>query len=291
MTRFALPALLALGLAAAPADAQTTPAEMPVAVSDSVAADSSAVVIQPDADRARELYTEGLALYRDKDYSGALAKYDESLLYGESFAASGFGRGQALYNLGRLDDARNALEAAVAMARASDAPNAREVRAAAQQWLDTVTQTIEARAANAAAEEQNRAVAAAAQEMSDKVSQATQMLSGNEITMAQATDAYALLEQARLAGYDPDLVALYYAKALNAMERGADAVPYAETALAASEGQADRSAFYIVLGKAHMGAGNEAEARAAFGSVTEGQAWHGWAQHYIGQMDSDAAGS
>ena len=292
MTRYALPALLAFGLAAAPADAQSDPAAVPVvAPVDTMVADTSAVVIQADPDRARELYAEGLALYRAKDYTGALGKYDESLLYGESFAPSGFGRGQALYGLGRLDDARNALEAAVAMARVSDAPNADQVLAASQQWLDTVTQTIESRAATAAAEEEQSRAAAEAAQTGDKVNQAIEMLSTNEITMAQATDAYALLEQARLAGYDPDLVAFYYAKALNAMERGADAVPYAQTAVDASADQADRSAFYIELGKAHMSAGNDAEARAAFEAITEGQAWHGWAQHYITQMETGADGS
>ena len=30
-----------------------------------------------------------------------------------------------------------------------------------------------------------------------------------------------------------------------------------------------------------------AEARAAFEAITEGQSWHGWAQHYIGQLDAE----
>ena len=238
------------------AQAQTDPADLPPpTAADTVAVDSAAVVISPDPERALALYNEGLSLYRDDDFEGALAKYDESLLYGESFAPAGFGRGQALYNLGRLEDSRNALEAAVAMSRASDAPNAGQLQAASQQWLDTVTQTIEAREANAAAAQQQQAAASAAQEITEKVSRATEMLSGNEVTFEQGADAYALLEQAREAGYDADQAALYYAKALTAMERGADAVPYAETALAASEGQADRSANYIVLGQAHLAAG------------------------------------
>ena len=254
-----------------------------------MAVDSAAVVIAPDAERALALYNEGLALYRADDYSGALAKYDESLLYGESFAPAGFGRGQALYNLGRLEDSRNALEAAVAMARASDAANAGQIQAASQQWLDTVTQTIDARAATAAAAEQQQAAAAAAQETTAKVTRAIEMLSGNEVTFEQGADAYALLEQARQAGYDADQAALYYAKALTAMERGADAVPYAQTALDAAEG--DRSAIYIVLGQAHLDAGNAAEARAAFGAIQEGEAWHGWVPHYMGQVDALESGS
>ena len=290
MTRSALLAALALGLAAAPAQAQTTPTEMPAMPADSVAmdtpaADSTATVIEPDADRARELYREGLDLYRADDLDAALLKYEESLLYGESFAPSGLGRAQVLTRMGRLEDARNAFESAVAMAEASDASNAADIRTAARRGLEQITEAIDARAAAAQATQQNEA----AQATAEKVTRATEMLSGNEITMAQATDAYALLEQARLDGYDPDLVAFYYAKALNAMERGADAVPFAETALAASEGQADRSPFYIQLGLAHMGAGNTDQARTAFQAITEGQAWHGWAQHYIGQLDAEGA--
>lgn len=292
MTRSALLAALALGLAAAPAGAQSTPTETPAAPADSlvgdpIVADSSATAIEPDADRARELYREGLDLYRDDNLDEALLKYEESLLYGESFAPAGLGLAQVLTRLGRLDDARNAFEAAVAMAQTSDASNARDIQTAARRGLEQVTEVIEARAAAADAAQQNRAATEAAQATQEKITRATEMLSGNEITMAQATDAYALLEQARMDGYDPDLVAFYYAKALNAMDRGADAVPYAETAVAASEGQADRSAFYIELGVAHMKAGNADQARAAFEQIAEGQAWHGWAQHYIGQLDSE----
>ena len=292
MIRSALFAALALGFAAAPVGAQTTPTEMPVMPADSVAidslaADSTATVIEPDADRARELYREGLDLYRTDNLEEALLKYDQSLLYGESFAPSGLGRAQVLTRLGRLEDARNAFEAAVAMAGTSDASNAADIQSAAQRGLEQVTEAIEARTAAASAAQQNQAATEAAQAVQEKITQATEMLSGNEISMTQATDAYALLEQARMDGYDPDLVAFYYAKALNAMERGADAVPYAETAVAASEGQADRSAFYIQLGQAYMSAGDAAKARTAFEAIEEGQAWHGWAQHYIGQLDSE----
>ena len=291
MTRLTLLSALALAFSLS-AQAQTTdPAELPAPTADTVAVDSAAVVITPDPDRALALYNEGLALYRAEDYEAALAKYDESLLYGETFAPAGFGRGQTLYNLGRLEDSRNALEAAVAMARASDAPNADQIQAASQQWLDTVTQTIEAREASAAAAEQQQAAASAAQEMNDKVARATEMLSGNEITFEQAADAYALLEQAREAGYDADQAALYYAKALTAMERGEEAVPYAETALRASEGQADRSATYVVLGQAHLAAGDAAQARAAFEMIQEGQAWHGWVPHYMSQVEALESGS
>ena len=119
-----------------------------------------------------------------------------------------------------------------------------------------------------------------------EVQQAIDLLQANPVAEADAMQAYTFLEQARTAGYDPNQVAFYYAKALNAMNRGADAVSYAQTAVEASEGQSDRSPYYIQLGLAHMGAGNTEEARAAFEAIGEGEAWHGWAQHYIGQLDA-----
>ncbi|MGB3544600.1 hypothetical protein [Rubrivirga sp.] len=286
MTRFLSLALLAFGLTTV-ASAQTTdPTEMPAVEADTVVADSLEAAIEPDPERARELYQEGIELFRESNFSDALLKYEEALLYNETYAPAGLGLAQALAQEGRLEDSRNAFEDAVAMAEASDASNAGTILSAANRGLEQVSGVLEARAAQAAAAQEQQAAASAAAETTAKIEQAVQMLNGNDITYEQGTDAYALLEQARMAGYDADLVAFYYAKALIAMERGADAVPYAETALAASEGQADRSSFYIQLGLAHMGAGDADQARAAFESIAEGQAWHGWAQHYIGQLDS-----
>ena len=287
MIRSALLAALSLSFAALPAQAQTDPTEMPAMPADTVAVDSTETTIQPNADRARELYREGLDLYRAESFEEALLKYEESLLYGEAYAPAGLGRAQVLARLGRLEDARSAYESAVAMAESFEAANAADLRTAARRGLSQVNEVISAQAAATAQAEQNAAATAAAQEISDKITRATEMLSGNEISETQAIDAYALLEQAREAGYDPNLVAFYYAKALNTMGRGAEAVPYAETAVTASEGQADRSAFYIQLGLAHMGAGDAAQARAAFESIDAGQAWHSWAQHYIGQLDAE----
>ncbi|WP_412060201.1 hypothetical protein [Rubrivirga sp. IMCC45206] len=280
MFRIALLALLALGLTTA-ASAQSDGGEMP-ADTPEVAADSAEAAIELDPERARGLYDEGAALLRDRDFEAALLKFEESLIYNPSYAAAGLGLAQSLAAQRRLEDARNAYEAAIAMAEASDASNAADIRSTAQDQLDRVTAALDQRAANAAAQQAQ----AGANATAEKVAQATQMLSGNEISFEQATDAYALLEQARMDGYDADLVAFFYAKALNAMERGADAVPFAETAVANADASADNSAIYIQLGLAHMGAGNDAEARAAFEAVTEGQAWHGWAQHYIGQIGS-----
>lgn len=286
MPRFFLSALLALGLTTA-VSAQTEPTEMPAVPADTVATDSLEVAIEPDPERARELYREGVELFRAQNYGEALLKYEEALLYNETYAPAGLGLAQALAQEGRLEDSRNAFEDAVAMAEASGASNAADVLSAARRGLEQVSGVLDARAANAAAQQQQEQANAAAAATTAKVEQAVQMLNGNDISFEQGAEAYALLEQARMDGYDPDLVAFYYAKALIAMDRGADAVPYAETALASSEGQADRSGQYIQLGLAHMGAGNTAEARAAFEAIEEGQSWHGWAQHYIGQLDSE----
>ncbi|WP_420457207.1 tetratricopeptide repeat protein [Rubrivirga sp.] len=289
MTRSALLAALAFGVVTT-ASAQTEPAEMPTdmpVMADTVAVDSTEATVELDPERARALYDEGVTSLRAQDYDAALLKFEEALLYNPSYAAAGLGRAQSLAAQRRLDDARTAFEEAIAMANASDASNAGDVRSTAQRQLAQVTAAIEQRDASAAAAEQANAAAAGAQATAAKVEEATQMLAGNEITMAQATDAYALLEQARMDGYDADLVAFYYAKALNAMERGADAVPYAQTAVDAADPSADNSALYIQLGLAHMNAGNADQARTAFESITDGQAWHGWAQHYIGQLDSE----
>ena len=284
MTRFALSALVALGLAAVPASAQDDPVD-PMAPADTVAVDS-VETIEPDPERARDLYNEGRTSLSASEYEAALASFDEALVFNETYAAAALGRGQALAQLGRLDESRAALEQAVAFAAASEVSNADQIGEAASTFLERIRGILEQRRASEEAAAQQQAAAAGAQAMQDKVTQATQMLSGNEIDMATATDAYALLEQARLDGYDPNLVAFFYAKALNAMERGADAVPYAETALEQNADAEDTSVYYIQLGLAHKGAGNTEEARAAFEAVSEGQTWHGWAQHYLGQLDA-----
>ena len=267
--------LFALALAASPAVAQDT------APADSVASDS-VEVIEQDPERARELYDEGREALTARDFQAALAKFDEALVFNETYAAASLGRAQALAQLGRLEDSRSGFEQTLALAEASDASNAETIASAAQRGLDQVSQVLQARAD---AQAQN-AAAAAQSEAATKVQQAIDILQANPVPEADAMEAYTLLEQARLAGYDPNQVAFYYAKALNAMGRGADAVPFAQTAVEASEGQDDRSPYYIQLGLAHMGAGNAAEARAAFEAIAEGQAWHGWAQHYIGQLDA-----
>ena len=270
MTRFPTLCLLALGLAALPASAQ----EMPT---DSAATDT-VEVIQADPERARALYDEGRVALQASDFEAALGKFDEAMVYNDTYAAASLGRAQALAQLRRFADSRTAAETTVALAEATDASNSETIKNAAQKLIDQVTQVLDA-------QEQSQA-AAAEQATAGKINEAVQMLNPFEVDQATAMDAYALLEQARMEGYDPDQVAFFYAKALNAMDRGADAVPYAETALAASEGQADQSPYYYQLGLAHMSAGNTAEARAAFEAIGENDSLHGWAQHQIGQLDA-----
>ena len=286
MYRLTLLAAFALAFAT-PASAQEAVPDTLALPADSVAAEAEPA-IEPDPERARELYEEGRSALTAKDYETALNEFDQSLLYNDSYAVAALGRGQALAQLGRLDDSRSALESAVAMAKASDAANAGDVAQSAQRYLDQINDVIAQREAAADQQRQAQAAQAASAEAAateGKVNEAIAILQANEVTEAQAIDAYALLEQARIAGYDTEQVSFYYAKALNAMNRGADAIPYAETALAQSEGQEDRSLYYIQLGLANMGAGNADAARTAFESVEEGQSWHGWAQHYLRELD------
>lgn len=284
MNRLFALSLVASAVALSPARAQEAPTDTTAlpAAADTVATDSAAV-IQPDPEQARDLYDEGRTLLRSQDFEGALGKFDQALLYHDAYAVAALGRAQALAQLRRLEDSRNAFESAIAMAEASDASNADEVRTTAQRGLEQVTAVIDART-QAQAQAQ---AASAEQDRNAKIQQAIDLLQANPLEEADAMEAYALLEQARNAGYDPNQAAFYYAKALNAMDRGADAVPFAQTALEASAGQGDRSPYYIQLGLAHMGAGNTAEARAAFEAVNEGDSWHGWAQHYIGQLETE----
>ncbi len=282
MFRLTLLAVLFSFAAQAQTEAPTPPADtVDVAVDDAVAAsDSTETTIQPDPDKARELYREGLDLYRAESLDPALLKYEEALLYDEAYAPAGLGRAQVLTRLNRLEDARSAFEEAVAMSEGFEASNASQLRSAARTGLEQVNEAIAMRA-NAA--EQN----AAASAMADNVTRATEILGGNELSPEQATEGLAMLEKVVADGYDANALAFYFAKALVTLDRGADAIPYAQTALDASEGDADRSGFYVLLGQAHMKAGNDAEARSAFESITEGQSWHGWATHYLGQLDAE----
>lgn len=266
--------LLLLGLAAAlalPASAQT-PGAMPAAA-DSAATDTTAFV--PNPALARPLYDEALAMGRAGNYEEALLKYEESLLNDPAFAPSAFGRAQALAQLGRLDDARSAFETAVAVARAA---NDSRVAAAAENGLMQVQNAIAARDAAAGA-------AASAEARNAAVAEATNLLNADPLSADAAQQGYAALERARAAGYDANLLAFYYAKALLAMDRGAEALPYAQTAVDTADPASDRSGLYVQLGLAQRAAGNTQAAREAFEAAREGS-WSGWAEHYLRELDA-----
>lgn len=262
MSRLSLFALLALAVSTAlPAAAQETPVP-----ADSVMADSSDV-LTADPERARELYEQAEAAADSSNFEAALTLYDEALVFDETNARIALGRARTLGQLRRFEDSRTAYERAVALAEASE-DNA--ALTAARNELQRLVQGLEQRAATqATAQAFNNAVA---------------LLSASP-TPGQAEEALGLLNQVMEAGYDSTRTAFYYAQAYNALDRGADALPYAEAAVAASEGEADRSGYYIQLGLAHMKMGNTEEARAAF-EQTQGGAWEGWGTHYLGQLDS-----
>lgn len=280
--------LLAFAVLAVPATAQTadsTPAADPTvaAATDSTATDSTAAFVADPA-QARPLYNEALALGRSNNYSEALLKYEESLRHNPGFAPSAFGRAQALAQLSRLDDARTAFEEALATARAA---NDSAVQTAAERGLAQVRTAIEQREANSAAQSAAATEAARVQVMTDAINEATGLLNSDPVSPDAAQRAYDALERARESGYDANLVAYYYAKALIALDRAAEAVPYAQTAVDAADATTDRSGLYVQLGLAQRAAGDTAAARAAFEAAREG-AWASWAAHYLRELDAAA---
>lgn len=277
MTR-RLPLLALAAFVAVPVLAQDAPTDTPVMPADSTMAmpDSAATpepVIEPDPERARELYREGNAMLQS-DAGGALAKYDEALLYNAQYAFAALGRAQALTGLRQFDDAREAYEQAIALANATD-----ETRVAsnARSQLNTLNSRL--------AEQQ--AAQASAQAVTDAVTRAANLLQADP-TPAQANEALTLLGTAEAGGVEPSGLAFYYAKAHNALGQNAEAVPYAQTAVDASEGQADRSAYYIQLGLAQKGSGDTDAARASFESAKAGS-WASWADHYLRELDAETA--
>lgn len=280
---------LLLGLAVAlalPAAAQTpdsTSADVildPVMsgpmMADTTASDTTA--FRADPALARPLYDQGLALGRASNYADALLKYEESLLNDPVYAPSAFGRAQALAQLGRLEDSQSAYEQAIAAARAADNG---AVVTASERGLERVQAALAQR-------QQNASASASAEAMTEAVTEATTLLNADPVTPQTAQQAYDALERARAAGYDPNLAAFYYAKALVALDRGAEAVPYAQTALDAADAATDRSGLYIQLGLAQRAAGDGTAARTSFESAREGS-WSGWADHYLREMDTAAS--
>ena len=260
MSRLSLLAVLALiASLALPAAAQDT------APTDPVVADSSDA---PNPELARELYAQADSAAKQSNFEAALGLYDQALEQDAANPRIALGRARTLGQLRQFDDSRAAYESAVALAEAAD-DNA--ALTAASNELARLVEGLEARAATqATAEAFNSAVS---------------LLSASP-TPAQAEEALGLLNQVTEAGYDSTRTAFYYAQAYNSMDQGANALPYAEAAVAASEGEADRSGYYIQLGLALKGAGRTEDARAAFEQAKTGQ-WAGWADHYISQLDGE----
>ena len=281
MTRF-LPVAAAalLGLAALPAtaqdaDRQEAPADtVDVVVADSTAADSAAVAIQPDPARAAQLAEEGDRLLAAGSFDEAITKYDLGFLYDEANPMNPFGRARALVQLRRYDDARASYETAITLAQAAERT---AIVSAARGDLRKLDQGLSARAE----------AQASAQAIADMITRATTLLGAPDVQPATAQDAYDLLESARESGYDSTLVAFYYGKALNVLGRHDEAIPYAAMAVEAAPAGQDASGYHIQLGLAHMGAENDAEARAAFEAAKEGS-WSAWAEHYLREMDKAA---
>ena len=267
----------AAAFAAAPAFAQDMPTEPMPAPADTVMADTTVAepVFVPSPEKARELYSEGNERLQRSDFEGAIEKYDESLLNNPAYSYPALGRAQALVALGRNDEARAAFDQAIALG--NTAGKADVVRGATEQLAAMNERDAQAAEAQASA-----------QAISDAVTNAAALLQNDPVTEAQATEALGLLQTAEAGGVDASGLAFYYAKAHLTLGQFAEAVPYAQTAVDASEGQPDRSAYYIQLGLVQRGAGNLDEARAAFEGAKAGS-WSSWAEHYLREMDAAAA--
>ena len=277
MTRLTLLGFAGALFAAAPASAQTTPDSL---AADSVAVDSLAGPVY-DTAAARAFNAEARVAERDTLYAAALAKYDQALVADPTYPPALLGRGNMLSQLGRNAEARASYEAAAASAAVrgeeftrvgtTATTNAGIVAGILAQEAEAARQSADVAALTAAVEVQTAAIQAA-----------TALLATDPLTPEAAQQAYDQLEVAREAGYDPNLLAFSYAKALNALGRGADALPYAELALTAST-EEDKSVYYIQLGIANRFAGNDPAAREAFTAAKAGS-WAGWADYYLAEM-------
>jgi tetratricopeptide (TPR) repeat protein len=283
MTRLTLLGFAGTLLAVSPASAQTAP-DSTAAPADAVSVGDSVAVPVYDTAQAAELNTEARRVEQTSDFAAALALYDRALVADPTYAPALLGRGNMLSQLGRNADARTAYEAAIAAS--TDKPEYAVVLPVATRnaaiVADLLVQEAEVARQNAAVAAQTEAVA----EQTAAIEAATALLTADPVTPEAAQQAYDHLERARTAGYDANAVAFYYAKALNSLGRGAEALPYAEQALAAAiaaDATADVSAFYIQLGIANRFAANDPAARAAFESAKAGS-WAGWADHYLAEM-------
>ena len=283
MTRLPLLGLAGV-LFAAPAGAQTMPPDSTVADSTVTMADSTAGPTV-DTARANTLNTQAVAAERT-DFAAALALYDQALVADPTYPPALLGRGNMLSQLGRNAEARASYEAAAAAAAVRGEEFARVGTAATTnagivagilaEAAETARQSVDVAAQTAAVEVQTAAIQAA-----------SALLATDPLTPEAAQQAYDQLEIAREAGYDPNLLAFSYAKSLNALGRGADALPYAELALAGST-EEDKSVYHIQVGIANRFAGDDPAARVAFTAAKAGS-WAGWADYYLAEMGAAPA--
>ncbi len=282
MTRLPLLGLAGV-LFAVPAGAQTVPADSVMADSTAMMADSTAGPVL-DTALANRLNTQAVSA-ESRDFAAALALYDQALVADPSYPLALLGRGNMLSQLGRNAEALPSYEAAAAAAavRGSEfsAAGARATEyAATVRTLLAQQSADEATAATQAADVAAQTEAVAAQTAA--IEAASGFLAVDPLTPEVAQQAYDQLETARTAGYDANLLAFSYAKALNALTRGAEALPYAQQALAAST-EEDKSVYFIQIGIANRFAGDDDAARAAFTSAKAGS-WAGWADYYLAEM-------
>ena len=274
MTRFL--SLLAALLFAGAATAQETPAETdPMTESGMEAvADTTEPEITFDPERSRTLSAEGDALFEAEDYDGALEQYTLGLAYDSTYAKNALGQARSHFRMGDMNAALAAYDMAVELGTG----------------VEGMANIVDRAQSESAQIRENMAEQQSVQAISDKITRATQLLSAEPVSENNAQSAFELMEEARMADYDSSQVAFYYAKALNVLNRSEEAAHYANIAVDQSEGQPDRSAYFIQLGLAEMGLGNTDAAREAF-EATQGGAWEAWGTHYLGQLDSDASGS
>ncbi len=282
MTRLPLLGLAGV-LFAVPAGAQTTPADSMMTDSTAMMADTT-VVRMVDTARADALNTQAVAA-EGRDFAAALALYDQALVADPTYPPALLGRGNMLSQLGRNAEALPSYEAAAAAAAERGSTFAAVGRSATE-YAGIVTGILEQQAAaDRLAAEQNATVAeqtAAVEAQTAAIEAASGFLATDPLTPEAAQQAYDQLELARSAGYDANLLAFSYAKALNALTRGAEALPFAQQALEAST-EEDKSAYYIQVGIANRYAGNDAAARDAFTQAKAGS-WAGWADFYLADM-------
>ena len=288
MNRLTLLGVAGALFAAPAATAQTTttpgaPGTVGMTADTSMTADTTVVVRVVDTDGARVLYREGFAMAGntadEASLRAALGKFDEALIADDAFPPALYGRANALGRLGRLEESRAGYEAAIAASQGEANTAYREAATTALAQVEAaIVETAAVAAQTAEVERQNAAVAA----QTVAVEQAAALLAEFPVTAENATAGYAQLEAAREAGYDANLLSFYYAKALNALGRGSEALPYAQQSLDAST-DADKSAYYIQVGIANRFAGDDPAARIAFEAARTGS-WSSWADHYLAEM-------